>query len=68
MEKKKKDSLLNRMVLGKLYSNMKKSDIGLLFYIIHKNKLKMDESSKCDRKKQQNPQREHRQQPFLPWL
>ena len=38
---------LQQVVLGKLDSNMQKNEHGPLSYIIHKNKLKMDERPKC---------------------
>ena len=56
------------MVLGKLDSHMQKNETGRLPYTIHKNKLKMDERSKCETGIHQNPGREHKQQHFLPPL
>ena len=47
------------MVLGKLDSNMQKTETGPLSYTIHKNKFKMDETPKCE-----NPRGEHRHQPL----
>ena len=37
----RKDSLFQKMVLGKLGSNVQKSEIRILSKIINKNKLKM---------------------------
>ena len=39
---------LQQMVLGKLDSYMQKNETRSLSYIIHKNKLKMDERPKCE--------------------
>ena len=50
------------MVLGKLDSNMQKNEPGPLSYIIHTNKLKMDERSKCEIGNYQNSREENRQQ------
>ena len=55
---------LYQIVLGKLDSNMKKNEMGPLSYIIHKNKLKMDERPKCETGIHQNPRGVHRQQPL----
>ena len=54
------------MVLGKLDSHMQKNETGPLSYTRHKDKLKMDERSKCETRFHQNP-REHRQHPFWTW-
>ena len=39
---------LQQVVLGKLDSNMQKNEPGPLSYTIHKTKLKMDETPKCE--------------------
>ena len=52
----KKESLL-QMVFGKLDSDMQKNEPGPLSYTIHKNKFKMDKSSKCKTGNHQNPRR-----------
>ena len=39
---------LQQMVLGKLDSNMWKTETGPPSYTIHKNKLKEDEKPKCE--------------------
>ena len=41
---------LQQMALGKPDSNMQKNEPGPLSYIRHKNKFKMHERPKCDRK------------------
>ena len=46
------------MVLGKLDSNMQKNEPGPFSYIIHKNKLKMDERPQCKTGSHQNPRGE----------
>ena len=51
------------MVLGKLDSHMLKNETGPFSYTTHKDKLKMDERSKCETRIHQNP-REHRQQHY----
>ena len=53
-----------QMVLGKLDSNMQKNEPGSLCYTIHKNKLKMDERSKCKTESHQNSTGESRQKPL----
>ena len=55
---------LQQMLLGKLDSNMQKNEPGPLSYIIHKNKLKLDERPKCKIGNHQNPRGETRQQPL----
>ena len=52
------------MVLGKLDSDMQKNEPRPFSYIIHKNKLKMDEKPMCKTENHQNPTGENRQQPF----
>ena len=48
--------------LGKLDSDMQKNEPGPVSYTIQKNKLKMDERTKCEAKKtQQNPRGENKQ-------
>ena len=47
------------MVLGKLDSNMQKNETRPFSYTIHKDKLKMDERSKCETRIHQNPRGEH---------
>ena len=49
--------------VGKLDSDTQKNETGPLSYIIHKNKFKMDERSKCDSENYQNPRGENRKQP-----
>ena len=44
----KKRESLQQMGLGKLDSHMQKNETGPLSYTIHKDKLKMDERSKCE--------------------
>ena len=44
----KKRQSLQQMVLGKLDSHMQKNETGPFSYTIHKDKLKMDERSKCE--------------------
>ena len=53
------------MVLGKLDSNKQKNEPGPLSYTIHKNKLKVDEKTKCKTGSHQNPRGKNRQQPLL---
>ena len=55
---------LQQMVLGKLDSDMQQNEAGPFSYIIHKNKLKMDERPKCETGNHQNPTGENRQQPL----
>ena len=55
------------MVLGKLDSHMQKNETRPFSYTIHKDKLKMDERSKCETRIHQNPREEHRQHPFWTW-
>jgi len=43
-----KNQSLQQMVLGKLDSNMQKTETRPLSYTIHKNKLKTDERPKCE--------------------
>ena len=52
------------MVLGKFDTHMQKNEAGPLPYTIHKNKFKMDETTKCETRNHQNPRGEHRQQPL----
>ena len=59
----KKDSLFNKWCWKKLDSHVK-NEAGPFSYTIHKDKLKMDERSKCETRIQQNPRGEHRQHPF----
>ena len=44
------------MPLAILESHMQKNERGHLFYIIHKNGLKLDERRKCESGNHQNPQ------------
>ena len=44
------------MPLAILESHMQKNERGHLFYIIHKNGLKLDERPKCESGNHQNPQ------------
>ena len=53
------------MVLGKLDIHMQKNETRPLSYTIHKDKLKMDERSKCETRFHPNPRGEHRQHPFV---
>ena len=46
------------MVLGELDSNMQKNETRQLSYMIHKNKLKMDEGPECETGNHQNPRME----------
>ena len=55
---------LQQMVLGKLDSDMQKTETGPLYYTIHKNKFKMDERPKYEIGNHQNPTEENRQQPL----
>ena len=55
---------LQQMVLRKLDSHMWKNETGPFSYIIHKDKLKMDERPKCKTGIHQNPRGEHMQQPL----
>ena len=57
-----KSQSLQQMALGKLDSNMQKNETRPLFYIIHKNKFKMDERPKCETGNHQNLREENRQQ------
>ena len=59
----KKEQFVQRMVLGKLDSHMQ-NETRPLSYIIHKNKLKMDERPKYETGNHQNPRGEHGQQPL----
>ena len=43
-----KRQALQQMVLGKLDSHMQKNETGPFPYIIHKNRLKMDDRPKCE--------------------
>ena len=43
------------MVLGKLDIHMQKNETRPLSFTIHKDKLKMDERSKCEKRIHQNP-------------
>ena len=45
---------------------MQKNETRPLSCTIHKDKLKMDERSKCETRIHQNPKGEHRQHPFEP--
>ena len=47
------------MVLGKLDSYMEKNETRPISFTIHKDKLKMDERSKCETRFHQNPRGEH---------
>ena len=47
-------------MLGKLYSDMRKNELGPLSYNIHKNKLKMDNEPECETENNQNPRGESR--------
>ena len=53
-----------KMVLGKLDSHVQKNETRPFFYIIHKDKLKMDERSNSETRIHQNPTGEHRQHLF----
>ena len=55
------------MVLGKLDIHMQRNETRPLSCTIHKDKLKMDERSKCETRFHQNPRGEHRQHPFWTW-
>ena len=46
---------LHPVVLGKLNSDMQKNASGPLSYTVHKNKLKMDERTKCKTGSPQKP-------------
>ena len=50
-------------VAGKI-SHMQKNETKPFSYTIHKDKLKMDERSKCETRIHQNARGEHRQHPF----
>ena len=50
--------------MGKLDSHMQKNETTSFSYTIHKDKLKMDERSKCETRIHQNPRGEHKQHPF----
>ena len=52
------------MVLGKLDSHVQRNEMRALSHITHKDKLKMDERSKCETRFHQNPRGEHRQHLF----
>ena len=52
---------LQQMVLGKLNSNMQRSETRSLSSTIHKRIIKMDEKPKCETGNYQNPRGEHRQ-------
>ena len=62
-----KDSLFNNGV-EKIGHHMQKNETGPFSYIIHKNRLKMDERPKCETGFHHNPKEIHRQQPLRPWL
>ena len=59
----KKDSLFNKWCWEIWNSHVQKNETRPLSYTKHKDKLKMDERSKCETSIHQNP-REHRQHPF----
>ena len=50
-----KRHFLKQMVLGGLYSDMQKNEMGSLSYTLHKNKFKTDERPKCDTGNHKNP-------------
>ena len=50
--------------VGKIGQHMQKNETRPLSHTIHKDKLKMDERSKCERRIHKNPRGEHRQPPF----
>ena len=52
------------MLVGKLDIHMQKNETRPLSFTIHKDKLKMDERSKCETRVHQNPKGEHRQHHF----
>ena len=52
------------MVLGKLGSHMQKNETRPFSYTIYKDKLKMDERSKCETRFHQNPKGEYKQHLF----
>ena len=52
------------MVLGELDSNMQKIETRLLSHTIHKNKLKMDKGTGCEKGNHQNPRGESRKRPL----
>ena len=54
-----KKTFFQQMVLGKLYSHMQKNETGPLSYTIHKDKLKMGETPKCETGIHQNPSGEY---------
>ena len=54
------------MVLGELDSNIQKNEIMPLSYMIHKNKLKMDQRPKGETENHQNPRGENRKKPLWP--
>ena len=62
----KKDSLFNKWYWEEEWtgSHMQDNEIGPFSYTRHKDKLKMEESSKCETRIHQNPRGEHRQQSF----
>ena len=45
--------------IGKLHSSMQKNETGPLSHTIHKNKVKVDERTKCETGNHQNPRGEH---------
>ena len=49
---------------GKLDIHLQKNETRPLSFTINKDKLKMDERSKCETRVHQNPRGEHRQHPF----
>ena len=53
------------MVLGKLDIHMQKNETGPFSYTIHKDKLKMDERSKCETRFHKNPREEHTHFEFI---
>ena len=57
-----KGQCLQQVVLGKVDSNMQKSEPGPLSHTIHKNKFKMDERPTCETGSHQNSGGEHSQQ------
>ena len=54
-------------MLGKFHSQVQKNGTRPLSYTRHKDKLKMNERSKCETRIHQNPRWEQKQQPFWTW-